>query len=142
MPVQASQRAVSIFDAWENHDFEELGNHLHLDVEAHDHPNGLVVKGRSDVTDWFIAWATAFGDGKAGVTIAAASDNAAVIQGMLAGTSTGPFGPLPATGRQISVPWSAVVRTDDEGLITYFGTYYDRMTFLTQLGHMEEAPQG
>ncbi len=138
MSVLPSDRAVSLFEAWEKHDFVALGNHLKGDAEAHDHPNSLVVTGRPEVTAWFEAWATAFGDGKAGVTIAAASDNVAVIQGMLTGTSTGPFGPLPATGRQISVPWSAVVRTDAEGLISYFGTYYDRMTFLVQLGHMDE----
>jgi steroid delta-isomerase-like uncharacterized protein len=138
MPNSASQLAVSLFEAWEQHDQVALAAHFHHDVEAHDHPNDLVVVGKPDVTDWFAAWSTAFGDGKAGVTIASASPGTAVIQGTLTGTNTGPFGSLPATGRQISVPWAAVVRTDTEGLISYFGTYYDRMTFLTQLGHMDE----
>ena len=67
----------------------------------------------------------------------AASDDTAVFEGVYAGTNTGAFGPFLATGRSVSLPWINVLRFDSDGRIIGGGAYYDQLTVMTQLGHME-----
>ncbi len=59
------------------------------------------------------------------------------FEGVYAGTNTGAFGPFPATGRSVSLPWINVLRFDSDGRIIGGGAYYDQLTVMTQLGHME-----
>jgi steroid delta-isomerase-like uncharacterized protein len=129
--------ALSLFGAWEKRDFNGLVQQMADNVVVNDFPRGVVIKGPSDVKDWFAAWAEACPDSTAGVTVAAASDDTAVTQGLYAGTNTGPFGPLAATGRSVSMPFANVIRFDGNGRIVEFSAYYDQLTLLIQLGHAE-----
>jgi len=132
--------AQSFFQAWEKRNFKTIGKHLAEGVSLHDVPRGQVVKGKTDVTDFYSSWATACPDSTAGATVFAASDDTVAIAGVWAGTNTGPFGPLPATGRSVAMPWANLLRFDPDGLIIDGTAYYDQLTALTQLGHMEPAP--
>ena len=67
----------------------------------------------------------------------AASGDTAVFEGVYAGTNDGAFGPLPATGRSVTLPGVNVLRFDSEGKIIGGSAYYDLLTVMTQLGHME-----
>ena len=44
---------------------------------------------------------------------------------------------LPATGRSVSLPWVNILRFDSDGRIIGGGAYYDLLTVMTQLGHMQ-----
>ena len=133
--TDSAARALSLFDTWEKRDFDGLRQQMADDVVVKDHPRGLVIKGPSDVKAWFASWAEACPDSTAGVTVAAASDDAAVTEGLYAGTNTGPFGPLAATGRSVSMPFANVIRFDRNGRMVEFSAYYDQLTLLSQLGH-------
>ena len=68
--------------------------------------------------------------------------SAAIVEGVYIATNTGPLvGPdgqtQPATGRQIRLP-SLEVGTAENGVFTAYRFYNDQMTFLTQLGLLEE----
>ncbi len=129
--------AQTFFDAWEKRDFETCGAQLAGDVSLNDAPRGQVVNGQTNVRDWYASWATAFPDAVAGATVVAASGNTVAIEGLFAGTNTGDFGPLPATGRSVSVPWANVFRFDSDGRIIAASAYYDQLTIMIQLGHID-----
>jgi predicted ester cyclase len=59
------------------------------------------------------------------------------MEGLYAGTNTGEFGPFAATGRVVSLPWTNVYKFDGNGRIVNVNVYYDQLTIMTQLGHME-----
>jgi steroid delta-isomerase-like uncharacterized protein len=129
--------AQTLFDAWEKRDFESFGEQLASDVSLRDSPRGQVVNGQTNVRDWYASWATAFPDAVAGATVVAASGDTVAIEGLFAGTNTGDFGPLPATGRSVSLPWANVLRFDSDGRIIAASAYYDQLTIMIQLGHMD-----
>lgn len=129
-------KAVALFDAWEKRDFDTTMNYFAHGATVKDMPRGLVITERSDVQGWIESWVIACPDSTAGVVATVASSNGAVVQGVYAGTNTGPFGPLPATGRSVSMPFSIVMLFDDEGRVTEYDVYYDQLTLLTQLGQV------
>ena len=129
--------ALSLFEAWEKRDFEAMAAYLADGVSINDAPRGEVVSGKAAVQEWYASWAGACPDSVAGTKLVAASGDAVAVEGVWAGTNTGPFGPLPATGRTVSMPWVNVLHFDGDGRIVSGTAYYDQLTLLTQLGHLQ-----
>jgi steroid delta-isomerase-like uncharacterized protein len=127
----------SLYDSWEKRDFDAVAECFAEGVSFTDMPRGEVISGRSAVKDWYASWAIACPDSVAGATVVAVSDDTAVFEGVFSGTNTGPFGPFPASGNSVSLPWTNVLRFDSEGRIIGGAAYYDQLTVMIQLGHME-----
>jgi hypothetical protein len=53
------------------------------------------------------------------------------------GVNDGPLGPLPKTGKRMTVPFCEVLRFDDKGQVVWGAIYYDQLSMLTQLGHAQ-----
>ena len=121
---------------WENRDFTALAEKLDDDVVVNA-PGSVDVKGKAAATDWYASWAIACPDGVAGAKCVGATSGTAVMEGVYAGTNTGSFGPFPPTGRAVSLPWTKVYRFDSAGKVVNINAYFDLVTLLTQLGHME-----
>ena len=132
-----SARAQSLYDAWEKRDFDSFAKQFADGVSFNDVPRGEIVTGNDNVRDWYASWATAFPDSTAGATVMAASGDTVAIEGLLVGTNTGDFGPVPPTGRSISVPWANFLRFDAEGRVIGGTAYYDQLSLMIQLGLMQ-----
>jgi hypothetical protein len=133
--TDCAAKALSLFDAWEARDYDAVMAQFGDGAHVRDMPRNLVLDAPSDIRDWLMSWVVACSDATAGATAPVASTDGAVVQGVYAGTNDGPFGPLPATGRSVSMPFSIVMRFDDRGLVSDYDVYYDQLTMLTQLGH-------
>ena len=127
--------AEAVFEAWERRDFEAVVENMVEDVCVN-WPGGTVT-GKPDVMAWYTSWYTACPDSGAGAVCVGVTHDTAVMEGVYAGTNTGPFGPYPATGRTVDVPWANVYRFNTDGHIVSVNAYIDQVTLLTQLGHME-----
>ena len=55
------------------------------------------------------------------------------------GVNDGPMGPLPATGRSMSLPFCEIMRFNNDGQIVSGAAYYDQMSIMVQLGHVQPA---
>lgn len=53
------------------------------------------------------------------------------------GTNDGPFGPLPATGRPITMDAVDILHFDPEGKVVSEDWYYDQLGVLAALGHVQ-----
>lgn len=137
-----AETAISLFDAWEQRNFDALEKLFADDIAIIDSPAGQTMNGKSDAREWFGTWASACPDSVAGVSVAAASDEAVVLEGVYVGTNTGDFGPMPATGRSVSMPFATILRFDTDGRVCNFTGYYDQVTLMSQLGHMETPAAG
>jgi steroid delta-isomerase-like uncharacterized protein len=136
-----SAAGQALYESWEKRDFDAFEACLAEGVSFHDAARGQTITGKAAVKDWYASWVTACPDSVAGATVVATSDDTAVFEGVFAGTNTGAFGPFPATGRSVSLPWTNVLRFDSDGRIIGGAAYYDQLTVMIQLGHME-APGG
>ena len=57
------------------------------------------------------------------------------------GTNDGPLGPLPPTGRRLSMRFCEIREYDTDGNAVHGELFYDQLTMLVQLGHMP-PPEG
>jgi len=88
-------------------------------------------------------WRDAFPDAHGEITNAFGSGDQVVLQIVWTGTQkgdlVGPMGTIPATGKQVRIPASQVLRISN-GKIASTDHYFDLMTMLVQLGAVP-APQ-
>jgi ketosteroid isomerase-like protein len=105
-----ARTGMGVFEAWERRDFDALVQVMSDGVVVNDVPRNLLIKGKSEVKDWFHAWVAACPDSTAGATLVAAADDVVVIQGVWQGRNTGSFGPMAPTGRSIAMPWVGIAR--------------------------------
>lgn len=137
MPTTSNaQAALGLFEAWERRDFDAAAELVAENVTFEDHPSGRTLTGRREFLEWFESWTTACTDSTVSPTVLDAGQHA-VIQGVWGGTNDGPFGPFPATGRRVEVPFANVMRFDEDGRVAHGEAYYDQLGLLIQLGHAE-----
>ena len=134
--------ARAVYDAWERRDLDAVVENMADDVALHDTVSGQVINGTTDVRAYFASWATACPDSVCGATVVAASDDTVAIEGVWVGTNTGTFGPHPATGLPVSMPWANVLRFDAAGRIIGGSAYANLLPVMIQLGHLEAPGAG
>ncbi|MDQ4092465.1 MAG: ester cyclase [Actinomycetota bacterium] len=131
----------SAHEAFNRRDWTVLSQNFAANAEYTDQARGVTVKSPQELVDYLkVKWVAAFSD--AAITEACYIDagDHAIAQFTAAGTNDGAFGPMPRTGRRISTPFCEIVRFNAAGQIISGSLYYDQMTILVQLGHMEVPP--
>jgi steroid delta-isomerase-like uncharacterized protein len=124
-------------DLWNSRDWDGLAADLAEDCELVDQARGLTVKGRQQWLELEQAWAAAFPDGRiTGVRVDDAGSTT-VLRFVAQGRNDGPLGPMPATGRELTMPFCEVREYDTEGKTVRGEWYYDQLSMLVQLGHMQ-----
>lgn len=107
---------------------------------ANDRATGETYKGRDEIKTWLSTYLMSASDGKITLENVIDAGDTVVVQARFEGTNDGPLGPLPATGRHFSVEFCDLVHFNDQGEIVKDEDYFDQLTLLTQLGHMEGPP--
>ena len=99
-----------------------------------------VFTGRDAIREFVAGMHASFTDWHHDVTIESTGDVAAV-EGTWTGTHSGPMatpqGEVPATGKRVTIPFAGIVRIED-GRIASIHNYFDRMTFMGELGLLPE----
>jgi steroid delta-isomerase-like uncharacterized protein len=60
-----------------------------------------------------------------------------IVEFKARGINNGPLGSFPPTGKKIDLPYCEVVRFDKQGKIDQVTAYYDLLSMLSQLGHLQ-----
>ena len=98
------------------------------------------VKSREEFKAFLRGFDTAFPDNVQTFTHLAADDNLIGVYATYEGTHTGPFGPVPATGRRVAFEFAGMFRVEQDKLAELWVTW-DKLTVLPQLGLLP-APTG
>jgi predicted ester cyclase len=100
-------------------------------------PGGTTLHGRDQLREYTEALWNAFPDGTLTFGAQVLGDDAAATEVEFTGTHTGamatPNGPLPATGRSVTLRSASILRIND-GLIVSEHVYLDQLELLAQLG--------
>ena len=117
-------------------DFEGIREYLADNVARIDAPTGATASGADDVLEMIRMWPKSFSDARVSDAeyLEGNSFSVALFNGE--GTNDGEFGPFPATGKTISVPFCEVAEFNVDGKLTSTRLYYDVATMMQQLGHM------
>ncbi|MFN2494401.1 MAG: ester cyclase [Pseudonocardiaceae bacterium] len=128
-------------EAFNSRDWTAVVQDFAPDAEYTDQARGVTLKGPQEFVDYLQAnWVAAFSD--AAVTEVGYLDAGThvIAQFTGAGTNDGPLGPMPPTGRRMVQPFCEIMRFNSVGQIVSGCLYYDQVTMLIQLGHMESPP--
>lgn len=118
-------------------DYDAMDVHIRDEMTSQDIPRGLTTKHRDEFKDWLRGWSTAFSDAKVAEPQYHEGSDFSIARFQGRGTNDGPFGPLPASSRPMDMPFCEILHYDDDGKVTAGEIYYDQMTMLVQLGHMD-----
>jgi hypothetical protein len=130
---EAFERGTEAFNA---HDLDGFAEVIADDV-VFTAPGGIRGEGKAACVEFFGSWYNAFPDAHVEVHKAHFFDDIVVEEGTFVGTHDGilptPIGPVPPTGRAVSVPYIHTLRYRD-GLHVSFTLLFDRLLMLEQLG--------
>ena len=107
-----------------------------------DHAAGLTYKGAEEFKAYLATWFDAFPDTTIDEGQYSVAGDVVVHQSVERATNNGPLGALPATGRRVSLPFCEVWRLDPEGRIVTGDLYYDQLSLMVQLGHVQPPGAG
>jgi steroid delta-isomerase-like uncharacterized protein len=133
--VQKLQALVEAFN--KNKDIDAIGDLYAEQSVLIDHARGETVKGRAAVKENWQMWATAFSNGKLEELRFVDGGDTVVLYFTGRGKNDGPLGPLPATGKPVTLPYCSIFAFDSQSKIIEEEDYWDQLGFLVQLGHMQ-----
>jgi steroid delta-isomerase-like uncharacterized protein len=127
----------ALIDALRRRDPDAASALFARDAFVRDVARGRQALGVDEVRDTLARWLAAVPDATFEVTALAETDERAGAQVVVRGTHTGPFaddwGPVPATGKPIDLPFAVVCALHD-GRIVETHLYYDLATLLLAVG--------
>jgi len=122
---------------WKRGDFRGAVRDMVPNFTYVDHANGLELKSRDEFEAYIASWKHGFSDVKMIKTAYHDGGTTSIAQCVAEGTNDGQFGEHPATGRRATIVSCELIHFDAEGRMTSGDIYYDRMSVLEQLGHVE-----
>ena len=127
-------------EAFNRRDFAAATRNFRDDAHYTDHSRSVTYKGPAEFEDWMRGWTQAFSDATVAEPryVDGGEFSVAVFQGR--GTNDGPLGPMAPTGRRMDLPFCEVFRYDADGRVVSGEMFYDTMTIMVQLGHLEPMP--
>jgi steroid delta-isomerase-like uncharacterized protein len=96
-------------------------------------PNGEVYDGPEEVMAYFDQTRRAFPDQRNELVALHHADDAVLVEALIRGTHSGPYGSVPPTGRSFELPILSIFVFDDDRLLCE-RVYFDQNTVLRQLG--------
>jgi steroid delta-isomerase-like uncharacterized protein len=124
---------------WTRHDAALLAADFADDAVAESPMQGRLV-GRRRIQEVYETWLSAFADIEF-VSDDLLIDGSRVVQFFtIAGTQTGPFGGVPATGRRFQIKGALIAMIGDDGRVTHERRIYDVTNMLVQLGALRTKP--
>ena len=132
--VDTHRRAADMFNS---RDWDGIAADLADNCEFVDHARGVTVKGRQQCLEMQREWATAFPDARITSPRYVDGGSTTVLTFTGVGRNDGPLGPFPATGNKATTEYCEVREYDADGKVVRSDLYYDQLTLLEQLGHMQ-----
>jgi steroid delta-isomerase-like uncharacterized protein len=125
------------FAAESTHDYEATLATLADDVVYRMIPNGMIMRGKKEVTRYYDAWWGAFPDVTIEVQRLCAAGEWVIAESVSTATHRGPFMGVPPTGKRVTAHVCTLIRVRDGKMIEE-SVYYDLLERLAQIGSVLE----
>ena len=123
--------------AFNSRDFDGVVSKMAEGFTYRDRARNVTFTGRNGFKEFMQGWVGAFSNAAVSDPNYLDAGDTVIAQFNGRGVNDGALGPLPETGREIDLPFCELMRFDDNGQIVSGGIYYDQLTMMTQLGHIE-----
>ncbi len=139
MSSQNVETLRAAHQAFNSRDFDGFVSKMIASCTYRDQARNVTFTGRDGFKEFMQGWAGAFSNATVTDPTYLDAGDTVIAQFKGRGVNDGAFGDLPATGREINVSFCELMRFDDNGQIVSGGIYYDQVTLMTQLGHIEPS---
>jgi len=136
----STSNVEKVGEFWAAHnrgDLEAMAALFGPDAVTVDRARGLTFLGREGIKSFKSALRQAFPDLSADPQRTIDGGDTIVVQELATGTHGGPLGPIPASGRPLSLPVCAIFRFGEDGLVSTADFYWDQLSMLQQIGAVE-----
>jgi hypothetical protein len=131
----------AVHEAFNRRDWTAFTKNFASDIEYTDHTRRIIIKGPHELVDHLkTSWVAAFSDSAITEIDYIDAGRHVVAHFIGTGINDGAFGPMPRTIRRVFTPFCEIVQFNEAGQIISGSLYYDLVTILVQLGHMERPP--
>jgi hypothetical protein len=131
----------AVHEAFNRRDWTALTKNFASDIEYTDHPRRVMLKDPHELVDHLkTSWVAAFSDSAITEIDYIDAGRHVVAHFIGTGINDGTFGPMPRTIRRVFTPFCEIMQFNEAGQIISGSLYYDLVTILVQLGHMERPP--
>ena len=132
-----TELARSLYDAWNNRDFDFMSERTATDGTITVVGSGQTLRGPDGARQYHTSWADAFPDGRITIDNVIAQGDQIVVEftgrGTHTGTLTSSAGSISATGRSVTLHLCDVLEFAD-GKVKTQRTYFDSGALMAQLG--------
>ena len=125
--------------AFNSRDFDAVVSKMAEGFTYRDQAQNVTFTGRDGFREFMQGWVDAFSDARVTDPTYLDAGDTVIAQFKGRGVNDGPLGALPETGRKMDLPFCELMRFDESGQIVSGGAYYDQLTMMTQLGHIEQS---
>ncbi len=139
MASQNVETFRALHQGFNRRDFGAVVSKMAEGFTYRDQARNVTFTGRDGFKEFMQGWADAFSNATVTDPTYLDAGDTVIAQFMARGLNDGAFGDLPATGREIDVPFCELMRFDDNGQIVSGNIYYDQLTLMNQLGHIEPS---
>jgi steroid delta-isomerase-like uncharacterized protein len=132
-PEQIRRLVNELYAAWELHQPERLDKLFTDDAVYEDVAAGRIRRGKEEIKELLreaYGWAPDF---RVTLQSLIVGENCAATEWISEGIQTGPLGELPASGNSFRLRGASILKFRDDKIASV-ADYYDRETFLRQLG--------
>jgi steroid delta-isomerase-like uncharacterized protein len=134
-------RHQTAHEAFNRRDWDAVTNYYAPNAEYTDMARGTTAKGGAEIVDYLRDnWVQAFSDAAVTEAHYHEAGDCSISEFTGAGVQDGQMGPLPASGKRMATPFCEISRYDRDGRVVEGRLYYDQMSILSQLGHMQQPP--
>ncbi len=141
MASQKVETLRALHQAFNRRDFDGVVSKMAEGLTYRDQARNVTFTGRDGFKEFLQGWVGAFSNAAVSDPRYVEAGDTVIAQFSARGVNDGAFGPHPETGREIDVPFCEFMRFDDDGQIVSGGVYYDQLTMMTQLGHIEQSEE-
>jgi steroid delta-isomerase-like uncharacterized protein len=136
------QIVMDAHKAFNRRDYEAAVRPFAPDCEYVDVARNIHLKGPVEIAKFMKEWASGFSDAQIADPKYIEARDAVVTTFVGRGKNDGKFGVLPASGKQLNLPFIELCEFGKEGKIASVKLFYDRLTMLEQLGLAPKADVG
>ena len=141
MASQNVETFRALHQAFNRRDFDGVVSKMAEGFTYRDQARNVTFTGGDGFKEFMQGWADAFSNATVTDPTYLDAGDTVIARFQGRGVNDGALGPLPETGREIDVPFCELMRFDDNGQIVSGNIYYDQLTMMTQLGHIEQSEE-
>jgi steroid delta-isomerase-like uncharacterized protein len=134
MSTSNVERVGEFLAAHNRGDLDAMGALFSQDAVTVDRARGMTFLGREGLKTFKTALREAFPDLTAEPQSTIDGGDTVVLQELATGTHNGPLGPIPASGRPLSLAVCVIFRFGKDGLVATADFYWDQHSMLQQIG--------